>query len=399
MYRSVVLRPGATLLTAAVALAACGTQLPFEPAGPAAAPDPAALGPYPVGVRTIEVFDPRRPKTSTITGERTLRRLVTEVWYPADEGARGGSGYQYRASDFLGPELLARFEDTSFISLATSAVRDAATRPDDRFPLVLFSHGNGGVRMQSTYFTIFLASHGYVVAAPDHEGDTLADFIERDGLNPSDVIGAYEDRALDMRLLIDRFTTDNFENPLPGVVDAERIGISGHSFGALTSLRTSGLDARIKATVAQAPVGHTITWIGVDRPLDSLGIPIMIQTGGLDQTTPPEMHAGSLWENMAEPRYWLSLATAGHFTFSDLCLLDLRAIEEATSVGIGDVIEDGCGPTNLPFAGAAPVLRHFGIGLFNAYLRGSTGTLELLDPARAPSQGLPAGEVTLMAGP
>ena len=53
--------------------------------------------------------------------------------------------------------------------LATSAAADVAFRFDDGpYPVVFFSHGSGGIRMQSTYLTVALASHGYVVVSPDH---------------------------------------------------------------------------------------------------------------------------------------------------------------------------------------------------------------------------------------
>ena len=43
------------------------------------------------------------------------------------------------------------------------------------YPLVVFSHGNGGMRLQSLFFTEYLASHGYVVIAPDHTYNTFLD--------------------------------------------------------------------------------------------------------------------------------------------------------------------------------------------------------------------------------
>ena len=46
------------------------------------------------------------------------------------------------------------------------------------FPVVAFSHGNGGIRFQSIFLTEVLAQHGYVVVAPDHPHNTLLDFDE-----------------------------------------------------------------------------------------------------------------------------------------------------------------------------------------------------------------------------
>src|ERR1041384_5814495 len=48
-----------------------------------------------------------------------------------------------------------------------AGVRAAPLRAG-RWPLVLCSHGNGGSRHQNAFQTEHLASHGYVVTAPDH---------------------------------------------------------------------------------------------------------------------------------------------------------------------------------------------------------------------------------------
>jgi predicted dienelactone hydrolase len=391
------------LAVGALALVACSDDaeraepLPFAAAGPDAAPDPSMMGPYPVGVRTLTIYDYRRVKTSTVDGTRTPRKLVTEVWYPAVEAARGQPGVVYRAHDILPPDVADELAGES-VALPTTAVRDADARKGDApFPLVIFSHGNGGVRVQSTFFTEGLASHGFVVVAPDHEGDTLSDFLARGGLSSADVIGAYPERSDDVRFLMDHFTSLTADDPLFGKIDGEKIGVSGHSFGGLTTIRVSGLDTRVKAAVAMTPPGFTISWIGVDRSLADIGIPMMIQSGGIDRTLPPEMHIPSLWREMARPRWWLSIDTAGHFTFSDLCVLDLAAIEAATNVGVGDVLEDGCGEVNLAPELAYPTIRHYGVGLFNAALRGSTGSYDLLVRERAPEG---AGEhITLDADP
>ena len=53
-----------------------------------------AMGPFPVGVKTIVLYDQNRldPKTSQ------PRKLVTEIWYPAVQAAKDGP---FDAYDFL----------------------------------------------------------------------------------------------------------------------------------------------------------------------------------------------------------------------------------------------------------------------------------------------------------
>ena len=48
-----------------------------------------------------------------------------------------------------------------------------------RFPLVVFSHGYAGFRDQSTFLTSWLASWGFVVAAPDHHSRDLTAVLRR----------------------------------------------------------------------------------------------------------------------------------------------------------------------------------------------------------------------------
>ena len=74
----------------------------------------------------------------------------------------------------------------------------------------------------------------------------------------------------------------------------------------------------------------------------------------------------------------MTLQNAGHFTFSDLCQLDAEAIAEATDLGVIDALGDGCDAVNTPPEVATAVIRYFGIGHFNRYLRDSTPTAALL---------------------
>lgn len=344
-------------------LAACSEPLPFEPAGPNAAPNPAEYGPYAVGVRTIVVKDPRRFDPDT----RVPRTLTVEVWYPAEGSERGTENYPF--ADFLPPRFAELAKTLG--GFDSTAQRDATARTDEEFPLVLFSHGSGGVRVQSTFLTVHLASHGYVVAAPDHVGNTLGDLLNDGSLDLQKLTQSLIDRPLDLLALIEKVSAQ-FS------VDPTRIGTSGHSFGAVAALRAAGLDERISAVVSQAPASHLATWIDVERPFESLGIPIMIQEAVLDDTVPPETNARTFLPLMRDPAYYLSLTRGGHFTFSDLCQLDVEVLLAAEDIGVDDILNDGCSETDIPVEVAHPLLRHYSIGLFNTYLRGSTATKDLL---------------------
>ena len=156
------------------------------------------------------------------------------------------------------------------------------------------------------------------------------------------------------------------------------MGAAGHSFGALTTLRLLGQDRPIDVAVAQAPPGYETVWFGaLAKEPEDITIPVMIQAGALDATT-PLADAESIYDRMTAPRSLLTLSTAGHFTFSDMCLLDPAAIEAATMIGLSEALDDGCAMDNIGPDLALPLQRHFAIGLFNGHLRDSPGSLELL---------------------
>ncbi|MFH1811742.1 MAG: dienelactone hydrolase family protein [Pseudomonadota bacterium] len=382
------------LLVAGCEPAATDEPLPFEPAGPGEAPDPSTFGPFPVGVRTFTLVDHSRRSPDGTTD----RQLVCEVWYPAREAARDKAGVSYVLHDLLPDDLKDDIPAEALGVVHTTAVRDAAPRADRRpFPLVVFSHGKGSIRLQSTFYTVPLASHGYVVVSPDHQGDQLVDLLREGDVEISSTVDSFIDRPLDVEFILDHFERLPADDFLAGLVDLDRIGTTGHSFGALTSMRVAGEDPRVKAALPHTPAAHLLVQVDILTPSEQWGIPIMLQAADLDHTLPADDHATSVWEHLVAPRYFLRLATAGHFTYSDLCILDVEAIDAAIEMDVSNTLNDGCGPENLSPEVAFPVIRHYSIGFFNRYLRGSGESGALLTEAEGRS--LAGAEVRFVADP
>jgi predicted dienelactone hydrolase len=135
------------------------------------------------------------------------------------------------------------------------------------FPLIVFSHGLGGSREGYEYLGRHWASHGYVVALPQHLGSD--DAVWRNKANPVQEIrraamdlGNAMARPLDVRFVLDRLTAMNQEDgPLHGRLDLSAIGMSGHSFGGWTTLALAGqvfprgvtlADPRVKAAISMS---------------------------------------------------------------------------------------------------------------------------------------------------
>ncbi|MBW1811763.1 MAG: hypothetical protein JRJ87_26475, partial [Deltaproteobacteria bacterium] len=177
------------LLALVLILTGCGGSsendyLPFLPAGPKAAPDPMLAGPFPVGVVTYEFVDESRIDSET--GQP--RSFLVEAWYPAVQESRDLTKWTYEVDweaspDYLGDDYYQRLVNAGLPGMETKAVRDAdIDNLHGPYPLVLFSHGSYGIRWQSVFYTLHLASHGYVVVSADHTGNTVWELI-RDGFD------------------------------------------------------------------------------------------------------------------------------------------------------------------------------------------------------------------------
>jgi predicted dienelactone hydrolase len=318
-------------------------------------------GPFPVGVRTLELVDPSR---QNVAGDAP-RPVTVELWYPSTDDAVAGVP-RYVVNLF------------GFDVARTPTYRDVA-RADGPFPLVLFSHGNGGIRFQSIFLAAHLASHGYVVASPDHHGNTFLDI----GAGMIDVASVVN-RPLDMRFLLDQLLARNTTpgDFLAGAIDATRIGMSGHSFGGYTTLALAAganLDTRIGAFMPLAPASpFDAAFLG------SITAPILIQGGSLDVTTPFDSQQLTPFQSLPSGAAVVGLAEiegAGHFTFSDICEVPREL------VGFIGGFDEACTPEHLPWRHAHDLIDFLALNFFDGTLGGDRAALKRLKPRAVASIG------------
>lgn len=144
------------------------------------------------------------------------------------------------------------------------------------FPVVIHSHGLGGTRDASTYILQAVAEAGFAVVALQHAGSDSA--LIPPTLRPDDSAAlvaagragmsadAAQARFGDIPFALDTLARENAgPGPLAGKLDLSRVGMSGHSYGALATLvavgqRTLGAkpvtrfaEPRIKAAIAYSP--------------------------------------------------------------------------------------------------------------------------------------------------
>lgn len=198
-----------------------------------------ARGPYDVGYVSGSVTYPDR-----LTGEDRTLRLA--VWYPAKDAVGDAPVY-------------------NGLYISQGAVAGATLATDGPFPLAVFSHGHQAYAECSSFLMEHLASHGWIVAAPDHTGDTTFDDSER----RTDI---YYQRPVDISTVIDAMTglepAPSAEvQPVLGSVASGQVFVMGHSFGGYTMFPLSGapydMDA-IRASCADGTGGNICSDLDAD---------------------------------------------------------------------------------------------------------------------------------------
>jgi len=327
-------------LLAGSTAAVCRDEAPTSP--PAASPaldvpaDPAQPGPYAVGV-TTRTFERR----SSTTGQP--RVLETYIWYPAAAAGAPDAGLK--------------------------ATKNAPLAAGGPFPLVIFSHGSGGNPLQSTYFTSRLASYGFVVAAPPHPGNTTADCFPCE--DRAVMLDSGANRPADISFVLDELLRLNKAggDPLSGAIDGSRVGMSGHSFGAYTTIMVEPEGDRFRARLAMSAPDIPVVMGGATR---SIAVPTMIMSGDLDDVLPPTQQRSLFRQMTVSPRYLLTIRGAGHLSFSDVCIPAFA----------------GCRPGDVGVDVAHDLINRYGIAFLLTYVAGDDRYRAYLDGSHPADSGV-----------
>ncbi len=162
---------------------------------------------------------------------------------------------------------------------------------DGPFPVIVFSHGAHGAKKNYQPLTTHLAGHGYVTIQPNH-----SDSYELGGRpGDADSFTDWENRPKDISFILDSFDAIVEKAPaLKGKLDAKRIGVGGHSFGAHTAqliggvqtivrgTATSHRDKRVLAVLLLSPQGRGD--LLTDKSWETLAVPALVMSGTKDES-------------------------------------------------------------------------------------------------------------------
>lgn len=340
-----------------------------EPTGPCYAGDPPSIvtpitepgapGTWPVGHRIVTVTD----------ASRSGRVLPTDVWYPITLDQAQGERSRYYAASLLGIVL-----GGDRASVEGSAFEFKPAAPG-KFGLVVVSHGDGGMSTDYIYLCEALASHGFVVVAPNHTGNTLADAAFGGAVSQEQTLA---DRPLDVSSVITVFTGTSAPADFCGRVDAGRIAVVGHSYGGFTAIASvaqadgSVGDPRIRATVPIDPFTGRLT---VAQTAALRNVPVLYFTGTRSDLRNDVL--GTFMASRGAPLLLGDLANAAHQNFSSLCALAAALRAAGTSEGtlstyLGPAYTQSCAPPAIAYADAFRLTSLLTTAFLRRWLNGET---------------------------
>lgn len=366
-----MLRTRWTALAAVLAFVLLAACVPPGPRHGGHRPEPDVLGPFRVGRTTFTLADPARAG----------RALTVDAWYPVD--AADAEGTAPSQLDLL---------------VTTLALPNARHEPPvsgaRRFPLVVFSHGSGGVRFQSWFLMEHLASQGYVVVAPDHAGNTALDSLY--GTSRPFAEMAVE-RPRDVSFVIDQMLARSAEptDRFGGRIDAEHIAVVGHSFGGFTALAAAAgfgpvaPDPRVDAVVPIAPASSSFS----DEQLAAIATPTLLLSGTSDVTTPIATQTVRPWELLtARPAYRVDIRAAGHGSFTNVCELRDALVDAGLPPDLlaflVDQAAEGCAPELIPIGEAQRLTNLYVTAFLRLTLDGDAGARRYLTKGFATARDL-----------
>ncbi len=298
-----------------------------------------------IGLRARNIIN-RTQKTVTLINEKSLKEANNKTV------SSNIVSEQLRKGNFTYIKESRTLTDVSRIrSFPVDIYLPTTTKPR---PVIVISHGLGSDRTSFAYLAEFLASHGFVVAVPEHPGsnaqqlDALLGGIANEVTEPREFV----DRPLDVKYILDRLEfLSASDSEYRGRFNMEQVGVIGQSFGGYTALALAGAqinfpqlqkdcpvdqntlnvslllqcqalglpafdyklsDPRIKAAVAINPVDSSVYG---QEGLSKINIPVMIVAGTADTVAPayPEQIIPFTWLTN-ENKYLVLMNGGTHFS-------------------------------------------------------------------------------------
>lgn len=249
----------------------------------------------------------------------TQKPLTVAVWYPTKAQPQK---YNYNRSNTPG-------------NVALNAAVDTQTAIGN--PLVVFSHGYSYCATYSSYINQYLASRGYIVAAPDHEDAKNCSIKGAKGPGQSwdtakPHLDNFPNRPRDTKAVLDEMLRLNQASgsAFYRTINADAVAVSGWSLGGWTAQVVAGLLPEYKAPQVKAALMFAAgTGRYSPEAYRRMALPVMYQLGDLDPlivNQNPELRRFA-YDNAGPPKFLPIIRVAEHYAFSDAYCVPFGTIE------------------------------------------------------------------------
>ena len=301
-------------------------------------------GPYPIGTRVMNFVDPNRLE---LYGDDPAapREFMAQVWYPAAPGENGPKAQWMPDIEFAAPAI-ANILDLPPFALdhlkyvkANAFLEAEPLDANEKFPVLIFSHGWEGFKEQNIFQVEELASQGYVVIAINHTYGAVLSVLPDgrklptdqnalpDGVSEEEYAAAshllVRQWAGDIGFVLDEITAlDQGNWFLADKLDLSSVGVFGHSTGAGAAVDFCLLDDRCQAVLAMdlwaEPLSPDILALSLSQPA------LIMHSENWDSLDTPAWNyglVGTLVDQASNEVVEMTLAGTKHYDFSSLPLL------------------------------------------------------------------------------
>lgn len=304
---------------------------------------PTPSGDYPVGTKIFELNDTSRQELFSNKDEP--RRFMIQVWYPSDITATDERAPWMENVKIFAPTIATYIRLPSYFLNHLALVNipayknSAVTQSDEKFPIILFSHGWNGFNAQNAGQALELASRGYVVIGIQHTYGAVVSVFPDGTIAPNNPKALPEDAedpnyeekanvlvsqwAQDMAYVLDQLEGAESEAGefLSSVVDLNRVGVYGHSTGGGAAIQFCGIDSRCKAVLGMdpfmRPVSAEVIANGISQPSF-----FMFSQSWTDLVDSKNNNLfNEFYPNVSDGFGVITIEGTKHYDFSDLPLL------------------------------------------------------------------------------